>query len=113
MPQVNYIEASKSEFIHTTTIETYFYFILTYLIALNLIAYAIMWYDKIQSKNKGNRIAENTLFLIALLGGAIGIYIGMKGPVNHKSAKLKFRIGIPLLILVNAVAVYFAIKYMG
>lgn len=113
MPQVNYIEASKSEFIHTTTIETFFYFILAYLLVLNLIAYAIMWYDKIQSKNKGNRIAENTLFLIAFIGGALGIYLGMKAPVNHKSAKLKFKIGIPLLIIVNAVVVYFVIKYFG
>ncbi|MBK6835055.1 MAG: DUF1294 domain-containing protein [Bacteroidetes bacterium] len=113
MPQAKYIEATKNDFIYTTTIETYFYFILAYLIVLNLIAYVIMWYDKIQSKNKGNRIAENTLFFIAFIGGALGIYLGMKAPVNHKSAKLKFRIGIPLLILVNGVVVYFAIKYLG
>lgn len=69
-----------------------------------------MWFDKIQSKNKGIRISENTLFLIALVGGALGIYLGMKAPVNHKSAKLKFRIGIPLLIAVNGIAVYIVIK---
>ena len=86
---------------------------LAYLIIISIIGYAIMWFDKIQSKNKGNRISENTLFLIALIGGALGIYLGMKAPVNHKSAKLKFKVGIPLLIVVNGIAVYFVIKHLG
>lgn len=66
-----------------------------------------MWFDKIQSKNKGNRIPENTLFLIALIGGALGIYLGMKAPIYHKASKAKFRIGIPLLIIFNVVVWYF------
>ena len=68
-----------------------------------------MWFDKIQSKNKGNRIPENTLFLIALIGGALGIYLGMKAPIYHKASKAKFRIGIPLLIIFNVVVWYFVI----
>jgi len=66
----------------------------------------MMLYDKIQAKNKGNRVSENTLFIIAFLFGATGIYLGMKKPVNHKSAKLKFRIGIPLMIVINAIIAY-------
>lgn len=82
---------------------------LAYLIFISIIGYAIMWFDKIQSKNKGNRISENTLFLIALIGGALGIYLGMKAPIYHKASKAKFRIGIPLLIIFNVVVWYFVI----
>jgi uncharacterized membrane protein YsdA (DUF1294 family) len=80
---------------------------LAYLIIISIIGYVIMWFDKIQSKNKGNRIPENTLFVIALIGGALGIYLGMKAPIYHKASKAKFRIGIPLLIIFNVVVWYF------
>lgn len=70
-------------------------------------AYAIMCFDKYQAKRKGSRIAENTLFIIAFLLGAVGIYAGMKAPVYHKSAKSKFKIGIPVLIIFNSVSAYY------
>jgi len=88
------------------------YLIIIFLIAINLIAYLTMWLDKIQSKTKGNRISENTLFLIAFLFGALGIYLGMKKPVNHKSAKLKFRIGIPIMLVLNFIIGYALFWYL-
>ena len=66
-----------------------------------------MWFDKYQSGKKGNRVSENKLFLLAFLLGAPGIYLGMKYPIYHKAAKPKFKIGIPVLIIANAVCVYF------
>lgn len=80
--------------------------IIIYVIAINIIAYVLMWFDKYQSKNKGQRISENTLFFIALIFGAFGIYLGMKAPIYHKAAKGKFRWGIPLLIVLNVICVY-------
>ena len=77
-----------------------------YLIAINCIAYVVMWYDKYQSKNKGRRISENALFLMAFAFGALGIYLGMKAPIYHKAAKAKFRWGIPLMIVVNGICIY-------
>jgi len=77
-----------------------------YVIAINCFAYALMWYDKNQSKKKGNRISENKLFFIAFICGAIGIYLGTKAPIYHKAAKAKFKWGIPLLIILNVVCVY-------
>jgi uncharacterized membrane protein YsdA (DUF1294 family) len=70
-----------------------------------------MWYDKYQSKNKGQRIPENTLFFIAFVLGAIGIYLGMKAPIYHKASKTKFKWGIPLLIVLNALVMYAFIKH--
>ena len=77
-----------------------------YLIGINCYTYALMWYDKSQSKKQGRRIPENKLFFVALIFGAIGIYLGMKAPIYHKAAKTPFKIGIPLLIVFNVVCVY-------
>ncbi len=77
-----------------------------YVIVINCFAYAIMWYDKHQSKKKGNRIPENKLFLVAFAFGALGIYLGMKAPIYHKAAKAKFKWGIPLLIVWNVICIY-------
>lgn len=84
--------------------------IIIYVIAINVIAYVLMWFDKYQSKNKGQRISENSLFFIALIFGAFGIYSGMKTPIYHKAAKAKFKLGIPLLIVWNVICIYFLIK---
>jgi len=88
------------------------HFLIIYIIIINCAAYIVMWLDKIQSKTKGNRISENTLFLIAFLFGALGIYLGMKKPVNHKSAKLKFRIGIPIMLVLNFIIGYALFWYL-
>ena len=82
-----------------------------YIILINLIAYIIMCFDKYQSKKKGSRIPEHSLFFIALLLGALGIYLGMKAPIYHKAAKTPFKIGIPLLIVLNAICVYLIYKF--
>ena len=80
--------------------------LIIYIILINLIAYIIMCFDKYQSKKKGNRISENKLFFIAFILGALGIYLGMKAPIYHKAAKTTFKIGIPLLIILNVVCIY-------
>lgn len=81
-----------------------------YVIIINVIAYIVMWYDKYQAINKRQRISENKLFLLAILLGSIGIFAGMKAPIYHKAAKPIFKIGIPLLIVLNAVVIYFVFR---
>ena len=85
--------------------------LIAYILAINLIAYSTMWFDKLQSKKKGNRVSENKLMLMAFLLGSVGIYSGMKFPLYHKAAKSKFKIGIPLMILLNVVSIYAIYKY--
>jgi len=75
-------------------------------IIINFVAYLIMCVDKLLSKKKGSRIPERILFLSALLFGAIGIFMAMKYPIYHKANKPKFKWGIPFLILVNIVILY-------
>ncbi len=78
-----------------------------YIFFINTAAYLFMLFDKYQSKKKGSRISENTLFLVALLFGACGIYLGMQAPIYHKASKTKFKWGIPLLMVLNVVSGYF------
>lgn len=85
--------------------------IIGYIIIINLIAYITMWFDKYKSREKGKRVSENKLFMLAFLLGAPGIYLGMKYPIYHKAAKSSFKIGIPVLIIVNVVCVYFLNKF--
>ena len=82
-----------------------------YVIIINVIAYVVMWYDKYQAINKRPRISENKLMLLAVFLGSIGIFAGMKAPIYHKAAKPLFKIGIPLLIVLNVVVVYFVIFF--
>jgi uncharacterized membrane protein YsdA (DUF1294 family) len=91
-----------------TLLQNIFY---AYVIAINCFAYALMWYDKHQSKKKGNRIPENKLFLVAFVFGALGIYLGMKAPIYHKSAKTKFKWGIPLLFVINVIGIYICSRF--
>ena len=81
--------------------------LIVWLIVINSITYGCMWIDKWKSKKKGNRIPERTFFIMALLLGAPGVYLGMKTPVYHKAGKPLFRYGIPALILLNGIMVFF------
>lgn len=82
--------------------------IIFYLIVVNIIGYAMMWYDKRCAQNGQWRIKEKTLFIIALIGGSIGSLIGIH-QFRHKTKHLKFTIGIPV-ILVLQIAGFIIIK---
>lgn len=82
-----------------------------YILIINVMAYVMMWIDKTRAIKKKERISENSLFMMALFLGAIGIYGGMKTPIYHKAAKLKFRLGIPVLIVLNVFLIYFMESY--
>lgn len=51
------------------------------------------------------REPEGTLFLIAILGGSIGIYAGMI-IFRHKTQKLTFLIGLPILLIQQILLLY-------
>ena len=72
------------------------------LLLINVLAYLVMWIDKRSAINKNRRISEKTLFIFAIIGGSIGIWLGTKAPLFHKAAKSKFTVGIPLLILIQS-----------
>ena len=75
-------------------------YLILYLLFINIISFLQMAWDKGQSKRGGWRIKENTLFLTALLGGALGAYGGMK-VFRHKTRHNSFKYGLPILIVLN------------
>ena len=83
--------------------------ILLYLLAINLFGFFIMWLDKRKAKKGAWRIPEKTLFTITLLGGGIGTIAGMY-LFRHKTKKLYFTIGFPvILISETALIVYWIV----
>lgn len=81
---------------------------LTYILIINIVSYAIMWIDKLKSIYKWWRVSEKTLWTFALFGGAFGIWLGMQKPLYHKAGKNQFRLGVPILMLLwSAILLYF------
>lgn len=74
--------------------------LLTYIFVINMVAFLIMALDKVRARKDAWRIKEITIMVLALLGGATGILLGMV-VFRHKINKNKFSVGIPLLLLLN------------
>ncbi|KGK98503.1 membrane protein [Methanococcoides methylutens] len=79
--------------------ELYMYFLL-YLFLVNAYAFWLMYSDKKKAIKNQYRIPEKTLFTWALLGGSIGSITGMQ-KFRHKTRHPKFRIGMPLIFIVE------------
>ena len=83
-----------------------------YLILINFFGFIIMFIDKKRAIKNKWRIKEQTLFLVAILGGGLGDLIGMY-TFHHKTKHIKFIIGIPTIIILELVLFYYlAIKLL-
>lgn len=71
-----------------------------WLAVINLIAFALMGLDKRKARRDAWRIPEKTLFLAALLGGALGSTVGMH-LFHHKTRHWYFRFGFPVLLILQ------------
>ena len=72
--------------------------IIIYLIAINVVTFFLYGIDKWKAKRSKWRIPEATLLGLAVIGGSIGAWIGMK-VWNHKTMHKKFKYGLPLILL--------------
>lgn len=80
------------------------YFII-YLIVINLIAFLTMYIDKRKARYGKWRIPEQTLFILALIGGSIGSIAGMY-TFRHKTKKLRFSIGFPVILIMQIILIF-------
>ena len=71
-----------------------------YLLVINAVTFIVYGIDKYKAKKAKWRISEATLLLLAVLGGSIGAWMGMKF-WHHKTMHKKFKYGIPAILLIQ------------
>ena len=69
-----------------------------WLIAINLVTFAVYGIDKRRARGGAWRVPEKTLFLLPLLGGSIGALLGMR-VFRHKTKHWYFVWGVPAILL--------------
>lgn len=79
---------------------------MSWIIFMSIWAFAAMGYDKRQAKQKGRRVPEKNLWLLAFIGGGIGAYIGMQ-TFRHKTRHTSFRIGFLLLAMIYGIGILY------
>ena len=80
--------------------------ILGYLLAVNIASFLLYGIDKYKAKKGKWRVSEATLLMMAVIGGSIGAWAGMR-LWHHKTMHKKFKYGIPVIIILQvALAVY-------
>ena len=76
--------------------------ILIYLVTINVATFFTYGIDKWKAKKSLWRIRESALLGLAILGGSIGAWLGMK-VWHHKTMHKKFKYGIPLILIAQIV----------
>ena len=78
--------------------------VIVYLVVINMATFLTYGIDKWKAKKSLWRIREASLLGLAVLGGSIGAWLGMK-VWHHKTMHKKFKYGIPLILVVQIVIV--------
>ena len=76
-----------------------------YLIGINFLTFLVFGIDKRKARSGKWRIPEATLIGMSLAGGSIGALLGMH-LFRHKTQKRKFTLGVPAILIVQAVLAY-------
>ncbi|MBO5066573.1 MAG: DUF1294 domain-containing protein [Clostridia bacterium] len=78
----------------------------------NIFVMLVFGMDKLLARMKKWRISEQVLLLLAFLFGGIGALFGMV-LFNHKTRKTKFRFGVPVIVVFNALTAFLLFQYFG
>lgn len=84
--------------------------LIVYFALINLITFVMYGADKYKAKKSKWRIPEATLLWMAVIGGSIGAWIGMK-VWHHKTLHKKFRFGVPAIFLLQLAAVIYFYRF--
>ena len=79
--------------------------LLYYFVCVNVLTFFVYGIDKWQARQGKWRISEATLLLLAVIGGSIGAWLGMR-VWRHKTMHKKFKYGLPLILLVQIALIY-------
>jgi uncharacterized membrane protein YsdA (DUF1294 family) len=75
-----------------------------WLVGVNPTAFGFYGFDKARARSGGGRVPEIVLHALALAGGSIGAFAGMK-VFRHKTVKGSFRVFFWLIVLVQSVLI--------
>ncbi|MFJ9291368.1 DUF1294 domain-containing protein [Bacillus halotolerans] len=78
--------------------------IAVYLVLINLCGFWVMGADKRRAQRHKWRISESRLWLIAIVFGALGVWLGMQ-TFRHKTKHASFQYGVPFLLVIEAVLI--------
>lgn len=79
-----------------------------WLLLMSLVLFVTMGADKRRAVKGLRRVPEARLFALALLGGAVGGWLGMYA-FRHKTKHWNFILGFPLIVLIQlGLCVYLA-----
>ena len=81
-------------------------FSMYYLFAINIVSFFLYGIDKYKAKKNKWRISEATLLIIAVIGGSIGAWVGMR-LWHHKTMHKKFKYGIPVIMIMQVCLVVY------
>lgn len=73
-----------------------------YLVAVNVVTFALFAWDKYCATHDKWRVRESTLLFWAAIGGAIGAGAAMN-ICHHKTLHLKFKFGVPFLLFIQII----------
>ena len=91
---------SKFQFIEQMTSLNLIHIVLIYLASINVVTFFVYGIDKWKAKKSMWRIRETALLGLAVLGGSIGTWLGMR-VWHHKTQHKKFRYGVPAIIIIQ------------
>ena len=77
---------------------------LPYLAIINVIAIVVYGCDKLCAIQHRWRVPEKTLLSIAVVGGSLGALFAMS-LFHHKTLHLKFKYGVPVIMMLQVVGV--------
>lgn len=83
-----------------------------YYLLVNIICFFLMGSDKKRAIRGEWRIKESTLWLVALLGGAVGGYLGMR-VYRHKTKHTSFAILFPLIACAHIVLLVYLAFFLA
>ena len=75
-----------------------------YIAVISIISVIMTIKDKSCAKKGKWRVPEKTLFILSALGGSAAMYITMK-TIRHKTQHKRFMIGIPAIMVVQAIVI--------
>ncbi len=83
--------------------------VILFFIFINGIAIIMMKKDKEYAQTGAKRVRENTLLIIALVGGGFGEYYAMY-KYKHKTLHNKFLFGVPMAIMINIAMITYSLS---